>query len=199
MITLTIPGFNSTSNIEVEDNLVIIGSNGSGKSRLGSYIENNIVAGNVKRISAQRMLNLPENTPILSLVQSYQNWRNNWTNRQVIDVQNDYESVLSTLFAKTRKRNDDFVEACKANNTRVQLLVPPSDTEKLIEIWNKVFPHIKLDLSEGKVSVIDVNGNTYSGREMSDGERVAFYLIAQCLIIPINNLIIIDEPELHLH
>ena len=34
---------------------------------------------------------------------------------------------------------------------------------------------------------------------MSDGERVALYLIAQCLCIPDNKTIIIDEPELHLH
>ena len=34
---------------------------------------------------------------------------------------------------------------------------------------------------------------------MSDGERVALYLIAQCLCIPQNKTIIIDEPEIHLH
>ncbi len=34
---------------------------------------------------------------------------------------------------------------------------------------------------------------------MSDGERVAFYLIGQALSAPQNGIIIIDEPELHLH
>jgi hypothetical protein len=34
---------------------------------------------------------------------------------------------------------------------------------------------------------------------MSDGERVGLYLIAQCLCIPKNKTIIIDEPEIHLH
>lgn len=34
---------------------------------------------------------------------------------------------------------------------------------------------------------------------MSDGERVGLYLIAQCLCIPENKTIIIDEPEIHLH
>ncbi len=199
MLNLTIPGINDSSSIEIDNTLVIIGSNGSGKSRLGSFFENNIVAGPVKRISAQRMLNLPENTPILSVPQSYQNWRNSWSNRHVIEVQNDYETVLSTLFAKTRKRNDDYVEDSKSNNSGVQLEIPLSDSEKLIKIWDRVFPNIRLDLTEGKVLVIDKNGIKYSGREMSDGERVAFYLIAQCLIIPDDYVIIIDEPELHLH
>jgi hypothetical protein len=34
---------------------------------------------------------------------------------------------------------------------------------------------------------------------MSDGERVIFYLIGQCLAAPHNGIIVIDEPELHLH
>lgn len=34
---------------------------------------------------------------------------------------------------------------------------------------------------------------------MSDGERVIFYLIGQCLAAPENGIIVIDEPELHLH
>lgn len=39
----------------------------------------------------------------------------------------------------------------------------------------------------------------YNSSEMSDGERVIFYLIGQCLAVPENGIIVIDEPELHLH
>ena len=34
---------------------------------------------------------------------------------------------------------------------------------------------------------------------MSDGERVAIYLMGQCLVAPENMRLIIDEPEIHLH
>lgn len=34
---------------------------------------------------------------------------------------------------------------------------------------------------------------------MSDGERVILYLIGQCLSLPDNSIIIIDEPEIHIH
>ena len=44
------------------------------------------------------------------------------------------------------------------------------------------------------------NSNSYyHGREMSDGERVALYLIATCLCVRTESLIIVDEPELHIH
>jgi len=39
----------------------------------------------------------------------------------------------------------------------------------------------------------------YNSSEMSDGERVIFYLIGQCLAAPKDGIIVIDEPELHLH
>lgn len=48
---------------ETENNsIIIIGANGSGKSRLGAWIEKQDgVAGNVHRVSGQRNLNFSEN------------------------------------------------------------------------------------------------------------------------------------------
>ena len=43
------------------------------------------------------------------------------------------------------------------------------------------------------------DSNKYNASMMSDGERVALYLISQCLIAPDDYIIIIDEPEIHLH
>jgi len=34
---------------------------------------------------------------------------------------------------------------------------------------------------------------------MSDGERVALYLMGECLCAPINAVVIVDEPEIHIH
>src|SRR5262249_26324017 len=39
----------------------------------------------------------------------------------------------------------------------------------------------------------------YKGTEMSDGERAIFYMIGQALNAADNSLLIIDEPELHVH
>ncbi len=43
------------------------------------------------------------------------------------------------------------------------------------------------------------NSCNYSGTEMSDGERVALYLMAQILCVPSQSIIIIDESEVYLH
>src|SRR5690606_4587480 len=38
-----------------------------------------------------------------------------------------------------------------------------------------------------------------AGNMLSDGERVVFYLIGKCLQAPSKSIIIVDEPEIHLH
>ena len=67
-------------------------------------------------------------------------------------------------------------------------------------MWDEILPHRKISLKDGIVKVIDsLNGTEYHGKEMSDGERVALYLMWQCLVAPKNSILIIDEPEIHLH
>jgi len=68
------------------------------------------------------------------------------------------------------------------------------------EIWDSTIIARTL-LYKGVSLYVTVPGQDieYPGDEMSDGERVLFYLIGQCLEAPSNGIIIIDEPELHIH
>jgi len=72
--------------------------------------------------------------------------------------------------------------------------------EKLVEIWDRVLPHRKLNITGDniEVSVADA-AKKYGAPEMSDGERAVFYLIGQTLTAAADSLIIFDEPELHIH
>jgi predicted ATP-dependent endonuclease of OLD family len=47
--------------------------------------------------------------------------------------------------------------------------------------------------------IVTKGGNNYPVSEMSDGERVIFYFIGQCLCARENSILIIDEPENHVH
>lgn len=69
------------------------------------------------------------------------------------------------------------------------------------ELWERILPHRELIVGGLRIQT-RVKGTTdkiYSSSEMSDGERVIFYLIGQCLAAPHNGIVVIDEPELHLH
>lgn len=46
---------------------------------------------------------------------------------------------------------------------------------------------------------IKYNDTVYDAHQMSDGERVIIYIAGRVLFAPRNGIIIVDEPELHLH
>ena len=196
--------------------MIIIGANGSGKSRLGAWIEQNSL-DKAHRISAQRSLtfnkyiNLKPYEAAKNLLVYGQEipsenhdfrW-NAWGYEKfnyIISMLNDYENVLSLLTAMQTKQQDEFIKDCKLKESleKKHDEVPEMVFDKLKRIWNTVFSHRTIDIKDGKVIGI-LKDFEYEGRAMSDGERVALYLIAQCLCVPEEKIIIIDEPEIHLH
>ena len=117
----------------------------------------------------------------------------------------DYDNVLKrALIALNSRQTEDFVKECKRNEKEgsVYPQVPKTVIDELLEIWDIVFPQRSIKIEDSKVIAFKQMENTdtlYKGNEMSDGERVALYLIAQCLSVPANKVLIVDEPELHLH
>jgi len=117
----------------------------------------------------------------------------------------DYENVLAALIAQKNNENDTFIKDCKEKESLNQRYskVPVTVVDKLQNIWHNVFPQRDINFDDAKITATfkksDGTKFSYKGFEMSDGERVGLYLIAQCLCISVNKVIIIDEPEIHLH
>ena len=207
-------GQNGQEAIEINEPIVIVGANGSGKSRLGAWIEQHNTRITVQRISAHRALNIPDFAPMKSLEEAIndllygsskpEHWNVSsksiykWHQKPNIDLQNDYQKVLSALFAKSAKRDNDYVKLCQSGTSEKKPPIPQSVIEVLIDIWRDVLPQRTIELEDGKITV-KKDDSFYHGKEMSDGERVALYLLGQCLCVPDKSVIIIDEPELHLH
>lgn len=187
--------------IDVPDSLVLLGANGSGKSRLGSWIErnNSHLNRHIKRVSAQRSLSLPQYAELRTYEQALHELLHSFNFQGVTSMLGDYSNVLSTLFASTAKRDSEYIKVCREAQNGITPEIPDSPIDKLIKIWNNILPHRKIVLEDNKVEVLTLEGINYTGSEMSDGERVALYLISQCLLLPGKSIIIIDEPEVHLH
>lgn len=208
-------GESVTENLEVNGNIVIVGANGSGKSRMGVWIDQkNSEDLFVYRISAHRALQIPNTVPLKNLSTAEDDFlygrqmnpgssevikfQTKYGGQPAIHLQNDFQNVLSTLFAKAARRNEDYIDSCKTNKSQLQLPIPSSVIDDLLGIWNNLLPHRTIKLDDYKVMVSNFDSN-YHGKEMSDGERVSLYLIASCLCVRENSLIIVDEPELHIH
>jgi hypothetical protein len=188
--------------------IVIIGANGSGKSRMGFFIERNNATPFTVRISAHRALSLPDYAQPYNLEQatnllrtgditgSYNSKYN--SESPVLYLQNDYQYLLSTLFAQENKRNADYVKVSQSAIDGQKKPIPESSIEIITRIWKDILPHRGIEFTDGKVTAKSLQVS-YEGKEMSDGERVALYLVGQCLAATQGSLVIVDEPELHLH
>ena len=213
MRSITIPIDKEQTSVNSEQNFVIVGANGSGKSHLGAWIEKQNINGCVLRISAQRALSIPENIIIKSEESAWniiyygvenqqdKGYKWNWGKEYTTKLVNDYDSVLSGIFARQNRENASYVKDCKEREQqkKEKANVPLMITDKIIQIWDSVFPHRTISLEDAKIKAIFNSSTEYHAKDMSDGERVAIYLIGQCLIAPPNTVIVVDEPEIHLH
>lgn len=199
--------------IEMAQNVLFIGANGAGKTRLGTWIELNSPNSQlVHRISAQKSLRFPDSATPKSIEQaknsllfgyenhSYYNKSSRWNSASpATALLDDFDKLMVYLFSDETEKNAVYKRQSKESNDRVE--PPVTDMDLVKQLWEKILPHRELIISGLRIQTC-VKGNTdkiYNSSEMSDGERVIFYLIGQCLAAPENGIIVIDEPELHLH
>ncbi len=123
--------------------------------------------------------------------------RQRWQTKPTTLLMNDYQRLLTALFS------EEFQIAMAHKNECINNPNAPWPTTKLAtlkDIWDNAIVTRELFYKDASVYVRNPSTNTeYPGDEMSDGERVLFYLIGQCLEAPVEGIIIIDEPELHIH
>lgn len=202
--------------IDNKTSIVLIGANGSGKTRMSSWIEFNNIELNIHRISAQKSLNMPissrpselqtcEEQFLFGVSNDNKQWLRNqgklnsrWGNNPETHMLNDFDKLMEFLATEEYEKSIEYRFKHKSgdlsftNNTRLEIIK---------EIWENVIPNKKLIISAGKIETYNTTfeDEKYNGAEMSDGERAIFYFIGEVLCVPDNTLIIIDEPENHLH
>lgn len=201
--------------IEDKSSVILIGANGSGKTRMSIWIEENNQDINIHRISAQKSLNFSD---IISptemekakeefwygIVSDDKEWlkkygKNSyrWGNNPEIHLLNDFDKLMQYLMTENYEKSIQYREQHKEGNREFD---NSTKLEEIKKIWENVILHRKLKICAGKIEATNIDEETYyNGNKMSDGERAIFYFIGEVLCAKENSLIIIDEPENHLH
>ena len=201
---------NITEYTTATNSVIIIGANGSGKSKLGAWIEQNDIQ-DIHRIGAQRNLSFNENIPLKSYTNAERRVfygddkrtdkgvRWNW-GKFTTNLLNDFEDVLAALIALQNNEESLYFDRCKECESKgiKKPSVPITAIDKLLSVWNEIFPQRSLILNDAHFYA-SLGGDQYPANEMSDGERAVLYLASQVLCVPQNKTLIIDEPEVHLH
>ncbi|MGH6753639.1 MAG: AAA family ATPase [Bradyrhizobium sp.] len=188
--------------------LYVLGANGTGKSSLVSrlFIQHQKDA---KRISAHRQTWFESNTLDM-------------TPRNREDIESNVRERDARPDARYREWNPagranmaiyDLIDADTMQERKIAGLVrgrsieaaqkeaqTPSPIQVINELMRLSNLPIEISLEQGQKVVARKNGGTgYSVAELSDGERNAFLIAADVLTAKAETLILIDEPERHLH
>lgn len=198
--------------IEPGSSAIFVGANGSGKTRLAVFIEETM-GETAHRISAHRALMLNPAVPKIRGAEALRKLRYGWEHvnstianrfnhrwtdsKPAVAMLNDFDSLLQALFAEqsvTTLETHTKYRAGTLSNAKA------TKFETLTEIWQRLLPHRRLVITGDDIQVSIAGAtSTYPASDMSDGERAIFYLIAQALVAADSSLLIIDEPELHVH
>ena len=208
-VTLTFNGGQTT---------ILVGANGSGKSRLAAWLENSL-GMEAHRIGAHRALTLnPDVVKVseatgLTILRAgvgpgnegnelhFPNWRpgNRWGGKPTTHLLNDFDALLQSLYAE---QNNIAVQTHADAHAGVLGSPRLTKFQRLVVIWERVLPTRRLIITADNIRAEVVGsapGGEYSAAAMSDGERAVFYLIGQVLFAAPGTVLIFDEPELHVH
>ena len=193
---------------------IFVGANGGGKTRLAVFIEDHIKE-EAHRISAHRSLTLNPDVPKIPEDKARSGLKfglgydtpniktrrhGRWGGKATTHLLDDYDLLLQALFAE---QSNTALIAYDANKPGAKSPTQPFKSHKfdlLKDIWGRLLPLRQLVITADNISVQSLSGSkTYGASEMSDGERAIFYMIGQVLVADDNQLLIIDEPELHVH
>ena len=212
----SIPTENGPCKIEIEagSSITFCGANGSGKTRLAVHIETQLGLG-AHRISAHRALSLNPHVAKISQKAALSGLRTGaqdshshgnqanfrhtyrWQSQEAVQLLDDFDYLMQTLFADQTRTALKSHRRLRAGSHSA---AKPTKFEELSEVWENLLPHRTLDIDSDEINVrVPGSQVTYSASEMSDGERAIFYLIGQALVASEGSVLIVDEPELHLH
>ena len=197
-----------TFQLEAGEVLFVLGANGTGKSSLMfQFAKNNL--GKSKTIAAHRQTWM--NTDALDMtpankLQTEQNIQSKDQQKQS-RYRDDYaaQRASMTIYELIDTENVRAREiAAWVDADDMKAAAEASKREAPITIINELFlqSNIPITISirrNERVMARKDSGQEYSAAELSDGERNALLIAGNVLTAPSGTLLIIDEPERHLH
>ena len=202
----------------VGDQLFMVGANGSGKSALIQQLVSSNPNMTIRRMSAHRQTWF-ESGSIDLTPRSRKDF-----DEQSIHIESQYEALWRDQYAQ-QKQSAVFFDLVAKDNAEARSLrsllrqVDPQNPDRgfndavkaarglvpIFEQLNELLAlgtlTVLLENSEGE-EILARHGNdgaSFSIAQMSDGERSAALIAATVLTVKPDTVLLIDEPELHLH
>ena len=178
--------------------LLIVGANGSGKTRFTDYLledikDNAFYLSSLEALYGERPGNNVFSQSIdclyKSMVEKSPLFR--------VDTNIAADKLLALLM------HDEMVNLIKYKITyseETRPLLKSTKLDTVMTVWKKIFPNNAILLEEGKL-LFQREGekDRYVPKRLSDGERAVLFYIGAVLYAPENSIIFVDSPTMFLH
>lgn len=196
---------------------VIVGANGTGKSALAVWMTRESVRRRVPvhRVLAHRQNWFANPGPGITaphreqLMQQSVSWNEQPQSRTEDRISGNRPQIaLFDLLAQLHKENETLAStARRERRERPEVTIShlegaglPSILDRINSVLDRSQLGIQLSLNEsGAFDATNRRGETYPISNLSDGEKNALLLAAEVLTAEVNSILIVDEPERHLH
>lgn len=194
--------------LDVGETLFVLGANGTGKSSLMfRFTAQNY--GHARKVSAHRQtwmqsdaLDLTPSNKLQTEQSIQQQDRNDQSRyRDPFAAQRASIAIFELVDAENRRAR---AMARAYDDRRMDDLAAEAEAESPITVINELLreSHIPIEISirdNEQVTASKNGGPEYGAAQLSDGERNALLISANVLTAPPASLLLIDEPERHLH
>ena len=177
-------------------NAVLVGANGSGKTSLSNAFRKYLHCDSIV-VSSQRIMCAPHFDEIASTSTAAKSFEQIFTrDRSVVDeqefkvLQQEFATILRKLLADNANHRIAHYESSNGGKTTL---------DRCLVLWNSFNSQRKLVCKDGINITVQASGSEYPVIQMSDGEKAMLYLISLVLLAPTQSIIVVDEPEMHLH
>ena len=192
---------------------IILGGNGTGKSKLLNRLKTQINAFGEPRqliyVEGGRAMIIPDSlqlsTSDFTNYKTYLDTENFYKNKRKSKISTRIKDALILLEQQEQEINNRFASEANSWNLTGRKTPFPSKPqaplEKLFEIFNEVFPSITLKFNTAAKTLRCIKNNTeYAPSQLSDGEKQIFCLLTDIFMLAEpKSLILVDEPELNLN
>lgn len=179
----------SASVLDGYSTLVVMGANGSGKSKFGTEI--------IKRNKqAVRISSLNSLYFFVPAKESKLTYRGSLMRDEA--HLSEFERLILVLMDEEIKASMSFRQRYAEGELVGEL--HETSLDKLRKIWSRLLPYSKLIIDNGQLKVQTIYDNSpYDILRMSDSEKIVFYLLGSVILLPADAIAVVDEPELHIN
>lgn len=189
----------------IENNIILIGGNGSGKSSLANALKGNDTE-NICVIPAQKSLYFSMND--MSMLSTRK--------RDVVNLlleNNIYKSKVRDDYGYYQFQNNQFTKLIVAMKEQYFAYLMECDKKRelakreasiygqLQRIYSIIFPEIELEFEGEVTEFLDCRkgGEKYHVNALSEGEKAVIYYAVSVLMAKKDSFIVVDEPETYLN